>query len=553
MGNKTLAQLSQEGKDVKYITLDLGSKLSGYTKEYLERLCRLNKIAYGLWHNGQYVVELESLLKETQTILISYEGLTFVDKKDIEMPLPPAPELPPPPVIAPPPDLPLKPNVFIEQTPSFTENSELRLSSSNSGRFSFIGRAVVSNSRTGDVRQEEKTAIPIVVSGTSPNVPVPAVSLPENSGLTPPPPKVQIPITVSHDVSADTLVSSGQHKEREDGAELRVSAAASAQKSTARVSIPVLPAGADEWDARLLGKAELPAPENITPVPPPQNYAPSPYRPIDTSKDTGPTHEDVPLFPPLIVKDKILPFAVYPAQFSKAASSIEPTIEAAAVTPFIPVSQGRTMIPSSQAEEVHHDAPLASPPTPLAPVTPIAPVIPTLLASPEAPKPTPLASPSVPVLPSSIISSPLLPKQVSLPMAVQSKLPAILPEHHLVPAIDTHPLVRNIGFNAAFVLLFLASSFFAVGALPVNGKLTRIPAGANVAGVGAISAPSKSLSSESVSLPPDVSTAGSALPFSDEVTVTREGDSRLILVRPIFKSGAGNEYEYEVAPASPLP
>ena len=86
IGAQTLAQLSLENKEAKYITIEMGSNISGYTKEYLERLCRLNKVIYRIWNNGAFVIELESLLKETHTILLSYEGITFVDKSELSDP-----------------------------------------------------------------------------------------------------------------------------------------------------------------------------------------------------------------------------------------------------------------------------------------------------------------------------------------------------------------------------------------------------------------------------------------------------------------------------------
>lgn len=91
IGQKTLGQLSAERNEKKYITLETAAKISGYTKEYLERLCRLGKIEYRLWNNGQYVPELDSLLKETHTILVSFEGIQFVNKDEtIEPPKSPS-------------------------------------------------------------------------------------------------------------------------------------------------------------------------------------------------------------------------------------------------------------------------------------------------------------------------------------------------------------------------------------------------------------------------------------------------------------------------------
>jgi len=80
---KTLDQLSQGGKEKNYVTLETASKLSGYTKDYLERLCRFDHIEHGTLAEGQFVLELESLLRETHTILLNYEGIVFIDKKKI--------------------------------------------------------------------------------------------------------------------------------------------------------------------------------------------------------------------------------------------------------------------------------------------------------------------------------------------------------------------------------------------------------------------------------------------------------------------------------------
>ncbi len=88
MGNKTLAVLAEEAKEKHYVTLDVGAKVSGYTKEYLEHLCRINKVESRVWNNGQFVIELESLLTETHTILLSYEDIEFVDKSELEDPTP---------------------------------------------------------------------------------------------------------------------------------------------------------------------------------------------------------------------------------------------------------------------------------------------------------------------------------------------------------------------------------------------------------------------------------------------------------------------------------
>src|SRR3989344_6375020 len=80
---KTLAELSSEVKEKKYVTLEVGSKISGYAPEYLDRWCRLDKVEHGLLAKGGFALELQSLLRETHTILISDIGIVFVEDKDL--------------------------------------------------------------------------------------------------------------------------------------------------------------------------------------------------------------------------------------------------------------------------------------------------------------------------------------------------------------------------------------------------------------------------------------------------------------------------------------
>lgn len=97
---KTLADLSHEAKEKKYVTLDVGSKISGYTKDYLDRLCRLNKIEHRLWVKGGFVVELDSLLRETHTLLLSDEEINFVNKRELVGQIEENAAIPSPPVTA---------------------------------------------------------------------------------------------------------------------------------------------------------------------------------------------------------------------------------------------------------------------------------------------------------------------------------------------------------------------------------------------------------------------------------------------------------------------
>lgn len=84
---KTLADLSKEVKEKKYITLDTASKLSGYTIEYLERLCRLDKLEHRIIAKGGFAIELQSLLRETHTLLISDNEIDFVEQRELAPPV----------------------------------------------------------------------------------------------------------------------------------------------------------------------------------------------------------------------------------------------------------------------------------------------------------------------------------------------------------------------------------------------------------------------------------------------------------------------------------
>lgn len=66
----------------KYITLELASKISGYTIETLERLASSRKISSGVW-NEKYVAELNSLLAVTGSILLNLDGINPIDDREI--------------------------------------------------------------------------------------------------------------------------------------------------------------------------------------------------------------------------------------------------------------------------------------------------------------------------------------------------------------------------------------------------------------------------------------------------------------------------------------
>lgn len=237
-GAKTLAQLAEENKnEKKYVTLEVGSKISGYTKDYLERLCRLNKVEYRIWSNGNFVIELESLLKETQALLLSYEGINFVDKNELTDPTPqvvgsilssalkeihttvaPAPKNIPPTV------------------PTFSEKV-----STPSAQVSFVGRAVVSDA----LHPEEKDASRELVkdaAGGEAGVPQTSLAVPKKEES-----PLHIPVTKLN-----------MDKVRDESAEK-----IPVETTGVLEHVPIIAVNSphDDWDSQLLGEhvSETPA------------------------------------------------------------------------------------------------------------------------------------------------------------------------------------------------------------------------------------------------------------------------------------------------------
>lgn len=187
-GSKSLAQLSEEGKEKKFITIEVGSKVSGYTKDYLERLCRLNKVEYRLRDTGDFAIELESLLNETHTILLSYEGVTFIEKSELTLPQKPEAgkilssalkEINTVSVASMPDDV--KSDVekteehFAQPVPRFGDMNHLSQQVFGGNPFSFVGRTVVSDGKSPEVSSEKETHIPIgggVVSAVAQEIPI---------------------------------------------------------------------------------------------------------------------------------------------------------------------------------------------------------------------------------------------------------------------------------------------------------------------------------------------------------------------------------------------
>jgi hypothetical protein len=174
-GSKSLAQLSEEGKEKKYVTVEIGSKVSGYTKDYLERLCRLRKVEYLLRPDGGFALELESLLNETHTILLSYEGVTFMEKSslieppvaekkelfqsdalkevvDLSVSTPLADE----PVVTEEQSVDAPVQVHAQPIPRFGDVNHLNQQAYGGNPFSFVGRPIISDGSNGEPNREAR-------------------------------------------------------------------------------------------------------------------------------------------------------------------------------------------------------------------------------------------------------------------------------------------------------------------------------------------------------------------------------------------------------------
>jgi hypothetical protein len=346
---KSIAQLEDE-KEKKYVTAEVGSSLSGYTKDYLERLCRLDKVEYRLRKNGQYALELSSLLNETHTILVSFEGLTFVDKSDLlVLPSSVSPQAP---VglnaisakaqaehIEQPADLEVLGMVRSEvrQTPHFGEFTRAGSDFPEAGNLAFVGRSFVSDPLP-QVQREEKDK----VKRLEPLVPQ------QNPPSSLPPPTAALPaLSTQGSGASEVKKENNVEKEHETPAVLpevheviKTPVYIPVLRSTptppnptqfvtaipptharkeefpqATILSPVhIPHQVDDWDALFRAEAtndhaQVPVAPLQTPslpvAPPvPKYLLSSRYRPVQTSLDPRVHHDEAPLFP--VLKPKVL-------------------------------------------------------------------------------------------------------------------------------------------------------------------------------------------------------------------------------------------------------
>ena len=574
----------------KYVTLETGSKLSGYTQDYLERLCRLKKVDYRIWNNGQFVIELESLLQETQTILLSHDGIAFVDNGELADPVPEVvgsmlsstlkeknavinstPETVTP-------TTPSPQEVLVAPPPSIVESPEAPIRS--------IPTPVVSPAPS-PLQAEANEVVPEVDPLSSPLITrTPMMRVPMSVPVPPRPIKINtavenIPVPVSPDVSTSVISSAPvvtpeiiipalEPKESVTPvtSTFAVEPTAVSTPTTIKQTVPFgsLPGGEnsvkeeappegavhDDWDAMLLGDVSvspsIPAPTSPTPISPAPPSVNREYHPIQTSVDPRPHHDDGPLFPVLnpngVTKTKNI---VSPIGMPSAL----PADTALSSIPEQNTSVGDRVV-VYEPKDLLSGTPVSTAGVVTSPVSSIPHkpgVINHELPIPSVPLDVPV---QIPVVPAAIIrregAVPSLRVMPGLPAVPQSNLPMKEEEHHL-SIEEAHPLMKNVTLNLVFGAMVVGSSLLLLNSnFPdLREKLSDINSTSYVAGVG--SAFNTHLQ-EGLSVP-STSIKELSLPFSDEVTVNPGTKPNSVVVQPVFKEGAGNSYEYAITPIAP--
>ncbi len=511
-GAKTLAQLSEEGKEKKYVTLDVGAKLSGYTKDYLDRLCRLGKVEYRIWNNGAFAIELESLLRETQAILLSYEGITFVDKSELTDP----PDAPPPPSVSDQNESksdsnssPAFENGMAQAVPTFGETI-----ASRSAPISYIGRAVVSDALHPEERPTPATDSPSPRSAEPPSPLAP---------LQPPQSSVPAP------VQAPSITSAKSEEEPEARAEAGVvpikfdlsrirdprqeasTDGERAERTAEHVPIAVINGGT----VTLSSTKKDEAPSSPTPA---TDVEKARHIPIVKAETKEGNSGHTPVRP--IPGQKVIVFDPKPKPLQPAAQT-----EHVAPSPSAPSGVGSPATPLAKAPSSVPASPQVAASIGIAPAK----ELPLLTDSPE------LNLPSTP---------PERPLSVPAP-----SLPMVAEEHHLA-TYEVHPLMRSTGFNAVFALMLIASSFMVLG-----GRVLENESGSSrafVAGVGAAfpneeRGPSVGSDTDGTEKP-----ASAMLPFSNDIVATSGKRENSVIIRPVSGGKEGKAYEYVLVPTSEL-
>lgn len=552
-GTKTLAQLEEEGKEKKYVTLETGAKISGYTKEYLERLCRLNQVDYRVWNNGQLVIELESLLDATKAILLSYDGISFVDRNELMDPTPQivgkvladtfAEVSGSRPSIAPGDTKPLT-----QPIPTFLNANRIPSAGDDPhGQVSVIGRPVNANRELFGDEQEVHIAVTDVGENTASVSIVPQSSAPRLHGESggakqmsrpplPPSPYRSIVTSVDASVHHDPapLFPPVGKKEQHVGPVVVLPKVGAEQNTPidhphsvpvhlaiAKEERPPLvrPASvgvpsheihvADEWDRLLLhGGAEAAASQAI------------PRSAVNHDPEAPGVHA--------IAADG------HSSDTSGSSSSDAPAVS----IPPMPQPESHAMS-SAVFPDRHHVLP-----------TKKYPAIPVLMPVPLAPARIVRGTehaPALRVMPdhSALAAGRTVPESQKPVASVSAphNLPAASPEHHLA-LLEPHPLMKSTGFNAVFLLLVGGVLTLLLGGVAAD-RIRSFVAGSPEEYVAAAALPGLTFST-GVAAEENMGTEGttSTLPFSDPVIAVESDDGTTLFVQPLFPDGAGAVEEF---------
>ena len=511
IGVQTLAQLSEENKEKKFISVDLGSKLSGYTKDYLERLCRLEKIEYRLLPNGSFAMELESLLRETHTILLSYEGLTFLERSELTEPEKKQ-EDPASSVLK-------EVNTTVagefsqenmaQRVPSFAEAN-----SADKTVVSFIGRAVVSDALHPEQKIEEQIAPKqisqpkIVTSAVEISV-APEVTSVKEIKKQEADTAVEIPIT-KRGFNMDTL-------RKKSVADITTIAA---EKHSAHIPIMAINSPKDEWDSMLLGTHDIDKTETPT--------VSSVYIPI--MKDSEVENAVISEIPAAVESPILIPIV------TEVIIPVTLKEEALVAKQKVTIFSTNTNTPAVLTVEKKQELTI---PTPVA-----------ILASAMEARIALIPSSSI----ASIIPAPATPpvaKEVQVIPVPSPMLPIKSEEHHLTTH-EMHPLMKSAGFNVVFAVMLIASTFGMLSGNILQNIGGQINTVRYVAGVGAVDFTSPTPTPSSATEPIPQKTEQSILPFSNEIATSTGEKLNSLIIRPLFLKGPGRAYEYTLTPEAEI-
>jgi|GEM_PF-3685672 len=519
VGNKTLAQLSEEAKEKQYVTLEVGAKVSGYTKEYLEHLCHLNKVEFRMWNKGQFVIELESLLTETHTILLSYEDINFVDKETLDDPTPQivsrilTSRMQPIESIANAKaakdevkeKLRQKVQDGITQTiPSFGEVAGEKEDVDDMPTLSRMGRSVVSDPLHREIEKTaEKTEVLRAAALSIPKkVETPKI-VPEATVITPPHHPVHLAI------NGDTARTS-------------TSVSAVVEKPHPAVHLQVT-GDAGYIEKKIQPEAALSVEKTIEPrpsgvaapmVPPPISSSMAnrtlALHPIQTSIDATLHHDPAPLFPLIQKITETTPSAVAVSQEAQHTLPGIPYLGAnSRVVVFSDVSkeeEASTLPPATKTEQE---------------------LLRTLSRSNVPGRPTPRGA-----------------------MGRQPMIPALQGQKSLMLR-EEHSLVRSPALNIAFVACLIFSAIAIGGFFPGSSGLVSDK---NIAAVATSDIERGADVGDSAQIrgtPPTSRPAESqlVLPFSDDVIISTSTTPNTVIVQPLFYGEAGREFEYTIVPS----